>query len=186
MPRVLAAKRRERPALVLRPRRLLRDPQGRAAGKRAGRVSTPDHRAQGVPVRRPAPTCRASRSTHDAQGGSRSTRWPTGPSEDLDAYFAEHDLPPPPAGGAKATPRSAARPAPAKVAPGEDPRSGRWRGWDKTECGIHVPGEPDRRRRAAAGLRSGVLKRRRRLTLRSQPALLAVPAAVAFSPSRVR
>ncbi|WP_244273331.1 phosphoadenylyl-sulfate reductase [Pseudovibrio sp. POLY-S9] len=24
-----------------------------------------------------------------------------------------------------------------KVAPGEDPRSGRWRGQDKTECGIH-------------------------------------------------
>ena len=23
------------------------------------------------------------------------------------------------------------------VKPGEDPRSGRWRGWDKTECGIH-------------------------------------------------
>ncbi len=27
-----------------------------------------------------------------------------------------------------------------KVAPGEDPRSGRWKGWDKTECGIHVEG----------------------------------------------
>ncbi len=23
------------------------------------------------------------------------------------------------------------------VKPGEDPRAGRWRGWDKTECGIH-------------------------------------------------
>ena len=21
----------------------------------------------------------------------------------------------------------------------QDPRSGRWKGWDKTECGIHVP-----------------------------------------------
>jgi phosphoadenosine phosphosulfate reductase len=29
------------------------------------------------------------------------------------------------------------------VAEGEDARSGRWRGWDKTECGIHVPGTPD-------------------------------------------
>ncbi|RMG13510.1 MAG: phosphoadenylyl-sulfate reductase [Deltaproteobacteria bacterium] len=27
------------------------------------------------------------------------------------------------------------------VAPGEDPRSGRWAGQDKTECGIHVDGE---------------------------------------------
>jgi phosphoadenosine phosphosulfate reductase len=26
--------------------------------------------------------------------------------------------------------------------PGEDPRSGRWRGWDKTECGIHSPATP--------------------------------------------
>ena len=25
------------------------------------------------------------------------------------------------------------------VQPGEDPRSGRWQGFDKTECGIHVP-----------------------------------------------
>jgi phosphoadenosine phosphosulfate reductase len=29
------------------------------------------------------------------------------------------------------------------VLPGEDPRAGRWRGWDKTECGIHIPGAPD-------------------------------------------
>ncbi len=33
-------------------------------------------------------------------------------------------------------------PCTSKVAPGEDPRSGRWKGWDKTECGIHTPGEP--------------------------------------------
>src|SRR5690606_14514040 len=24
------------------------------------------------------------------------------------------------------------------VQPGEDPRSGRWQGWDKVECGLHV------------------------------------------------
>jgi len=28
------------------------------------------------------------------------------------------------------------------VKPGEDPRAGRWRGWDKTECGIHSPNDP--------------------------------------------
>ena len=32
---------------------------------------------------------------------------------------------------------------PRLVAAGEDQRSGRWKGWDKTECGIHVPGMPD-------------------------------------------
>jgi phosphoadenosine phosphosulfate reductase len=35
------------------------------------------------------------------------------------------------------------QPCTSPVAPGEDPRAGRWRGWDKTECGIHVPGAPD-------------------------------------------
>lgn len=31
-----------------------------------------------------------------------------------------------------------------RVAPGEDQRAGRWRGRDKTECGIHRPGTADR------------------------------------------
>ena len=30
------------------------------------------------------------------------------------------------------------------VKPGDDPRSGRWQGFDKTECGLHTPGEPVR------------------------------------------
>lgn len=30
-------------------------------------------------------------------------------------------------------------PCTSTVQPGEDPRAGRWRGWDKTECGIHDP-----------------------------------------------
>jgi phosphoadenosine phosphosulfate reductase len=34
-------------------------------------------------------------------------------------------------------------PCTSRVAAGEDARAGRWRGWDKTECGIHVPGQPD-------------------------------------------
>ncbi len=34
-------------------------------------------------------------------------------------------------------------PCTSTVAAGEDARSGRWRGWDKTECGIHVPGDDD-------------------------------------------
>ncbi|MGX9356431.1 phosphoadenylyl-sulfate reductase [Roseobacteraceae bacterium S113] len=31
------------------------------------------------------------------------------------------------------------KPCTSKVAPGEDPRAGRWRGQSKTECGIHLP-----------------------------------------------
>ncbi|NBC36863.1 phosphoadenylyl-sulfate reductase [Novosphingobium sp. FSY-8] len=53
------------------------------------------------------------------------------------AYFAEHDLPAHPL-VAQGYPSIGCAPCTSKVAPGEDPRSGRWRGWDKTECGIHV------------------------------------------------
>lgn len=58
------------------------------------------------------------------------------------AYFAEHDLPAHPL-VAEGYPSIGCAPCTSKVAPGEDPRSGRWRGWDKTECGIHVAGKSD-------------------------------------------
>ncbi len=54
----------------------------------------------------------------------------------LDAYFAAHDLPRHPLEAAGFASVGCV-PCTTKVAPGEDPRSGRWRGWDKTECGIH-------------------------------------------------
>ncbi len=60
--------------------------------------------------------------------------------ERLEAYIAEFDLPPHPL-VAQGYPSIGCMPCTSKVAPGEDPRSGRWRGWDKTECGIHKPGE---------------------------------------------
>lgn len=56
--------------------------------------------------------------------------------EQLDAYFAEHDLPRHPL-ESQGYPSIGCSPCTSKVQPGEDPRSGRWRGWDKTECGIH-------------------------------------------------
>lgn len=59
-------------------------------------------------------------------------------AEDLAAYIAEHDLPPHPLVEA-GYPSIGCSPCTSKVAPGEDPRSGRWKGWDKTECGIHSP-----------------------------------------------
>ena len=66
--------------------------------------------------------------------------------DDLDAYFAEHDLPRHPL-EAQGYLSVGCRPCTSTVAPGEDPRAGRWRGWDKTECGIHGPadasGAPD-------------------------------------------
>ena len=61
-------------------------------------------------------------------------------AEDITAYFEEHDLPRHPL-VARGFPSIGCEPCTYKVAPGQDPRSGRWKGWDKTECGIHKPGE---------------------------------------------
>ncbi|MFC3714404.1 phosphoadenylyl-sulfate reductase [Sphingoaurantiacus capsulatus] len=55
---------------------------------------------------------------------------------DLDAYFAAHDLPRHPM-EAQGYPSIGCSPCTSRVLPGEDPRAGRWRGWDKVECGIH-------------------------------------------------
>ena len=62
--------------------------------------------------------------------------------DQIDAWFDAHDLPRHPL-VARGYPSIGCAPCTSKVAPGEDPRSGRWKGWDKTECGIHVPGQPD-------------------------------------------
>jgi phosphoadenosine phosphosulfate reductase len=59
----------------------------------------------------------------------------------LEAYFAEHKLPRHPL-EAQGYPSIGCAPCTSKVQPGEDPRAGRWRGWDKVECGIHVPEAP--------------------------------------------
>jgi phosphoadenosine phosphosulfate reductase len=64
---------------------------------------------------------------------------------DLDAYFVQHDLPVHPL-VAQGYLSIGCAPCTSVVKPGEDPRAGRWRGWDKTECGIHTPvadGDPD-------------------------------------------
>lgn len=61
--------------------------------------------------------------------------------QDLEAYFEEHDLPRHPL-ESQGYLSVGCEPCTSKVKPGEDPRSGRWRGWDKTECGIHAPGDP--------------------------------------------
>ena len=58
------------------------------------------------------------------------------------AYVAQHNLPAHPL-VEKGYPSIGCSPCTTKVETGEDPRSGRWKGWDKTECGIHVPGAAD-------------------------------------------
>ena len=59
--------------------------------------------------------------------------------EDLEDYIVNNRLPRHPL-VAKGYPSIGCAPCTSPVAEGEDPRSGRWRGWDKVECGIHFVG----------------------------------------------
>jgi phosphoadenosine phosphosulfate reductase len=58
---------------------------------------------------------------------------------DLQAYADLHALPPHPL-VAQGYPSIGCMPCTDPVAPGEDARAGRWRGQEKTECGIHMGG----------------------------------------------
>ena len=55
----------------------------------------------------------------------------------IEAYMVDHDLPVHPL-VAQGYLSIGCAPCTSTVKPGEDPRSGRWRGWDKVECGIHT------------------------------------------------
>lgn len=67
-------------------------------------------------------------------------------AEDVAEYMAENNLPRHPL-VSKGYPSIGCAPCTTRVAPGEDPRAGRWRGAGKTECGIHFgPGGVVRRR----------------------------------------
>lgn len=57
--------------------------------------------------------------------------------DDVRAYVAEHDVPYNPLHD-QGYPSIGCQPCTTAVAPGEDPRAGRWRGRDKKECGLHI------------------------------------------------
>lgn len=64
--------------------------------------------------------------------------------EDLEDYIVNNNLPRHPL-VAKGYPSIGCAPCTSPVKPGEDPRAGRWRGSNKTECGIHfIDGKPVR------------------------------------------
>jgi phosphoadenosine phosphosulfate reductase len=79
--------------------------------------------------------------TTDAEGRLKVNPLANWTKPELDAYFERHDLPRHPL-EADGYPSIGCAPCTSKVLPGEDPRAGRWRGWDKVECGIHVPEQP--------------------------------------------
>ncbi|PZT88956.1 MAG: phosphoadenylyl-sulfate reductase [Citromicrobium sp.] len=88
---------------------------------------------------------RANLPRFELDGSDAQGRLKINPLIDWDAariaaYFEEHDLPRHPLierGFASIGCSPCTRP----VAEGEDPRAGRWAGWDKVECGLHKPGE---------------------------------------------
>jgi phosphoadenosine phosphosulfate reductase len=55
---------------------------------------------------------------------------------DVSGYIADHDVPVNPL-LERGYPSIGCRPCTQPVSPGEEPRSGRWVGLDKTECGLH-------------------------------------------------
>ena len=80
--------------------------------------------------------------TSDAEGRLKINPLIDWSASQIAAYFILHDLPQHPL-IAQGYPSIGCSPCTRQVAPGEDPRSGRWAGWDKVECGIHQPGERD-------------------------------------------
>jgi phosphoadenosine phosphosulfate reductase len=78
----------------------------------------------------------------DAQGRLKINPLIDWSAADIDAYFEAHDLPRHPL-VEQGYLSIGCSPCTRPVKPGEDPRAGRWVGWDKTECGIHVPGQDD-------------------------------------------
>ena len=65
-------------------------------------------------------------------------------NDDVERYVRDHDLPVNPLHAA-GYPSVGCTPCTRSVRPGEDPRAGRWSGFTKTECGLHVtiPTKPE-------------------------------------------
>lgn len=75
----------------------------------------------------------------DAQGRLKFNPLASWDRDAIEAYMTAHDLPRHPL-VELGYPSIGCAPCTSRVEAGEDPRSGRWKGWDKVECGIHVPG----------------------------------------------
>ena len=80
--------------------------------------------------------------TSDAAGRLKVNPLADWSSDQIASYFAASGLPAHPL-VAQGYPSIGCSPCTTRVEQGEDPRSGRWKGWDKTECGIHVDGAAD-------------------------------------------
>ena len=79
---------------------------------------------------------RRSCTSTSAAASSRSTRSRRWTDDDIATYKRDHDLLEHPL-VAQGYPSIGCWPCTRPVAPGEDPRSGRWAATGKTECGLH-------------------------------------------------
>lgn len=75
--------------------------------------------------------------TRDLRGLVKVNPLATWTAADVDDYIERHDVPVNPL-IAQGYPSIGCMPCTQPVAEGEDPRSGRWKGRDKTECGLHL------------------------------------------------
>lgn len=75
--------------------------------------------------------------SRDLRGLIKISPIATWTDEDVDEYIAAHDIIVNPL-TKRGYPSIGCMPCTTPVAPGEDPRAGRWRGKDKTECGLHL------------------------------------------------
>ncbi len=75
----------------------------------------------------------------DVQGRLKVNPLADWSSDQIASYFAATGLPAHPL-VAQGYPSIGCSPCTSMVALGEDARAGRWKGWDKTECGIHADG----------------------------------------------
>jgi phosphoadenosine phosphosulfate reductase len=73
----------------------------------------------------------------DAFGLVKINPLATWTNDDIASYLADHDLPVHPL-VSRGYLSIGCAPTTRPVAPGEDPRAGRWAGLDKTECGLHA------------------------------------------------
>src|ERR1700738_3836439 len=103
--------------VVLRPRCMLPDPEGRAPGAGVGAARVPGVEDDGVRLKF-NPFANISR-------------------EEIEAIYALAKLPPHPL-AASGYLSVGCMPCTSRTSPDEEARAGRWRGRPKTECGIHT------------------------------------------------
>ena len=129
-----AGRRARRSAVGARSRSLLRAAQGGSAGRGAARVRRLDH---GDSPRSDATRAAARHVEWDAKNGlvkvNPLLRWS---ADDVWGYVKAHDVPYNALYDAGYASIGCA-PCTTPVAPGEDPRAGRWRTREKNECGLH-------------------------------------------------